>query len=90
MAWRKHAGRDPLEDMPAELCEFDPREWAVPGEEPDYDRWRSLAGDDDCRCHRRYTDAPTAWFRAHPDANFLDWIRARRARRSIVNGPPNG
>jgi hypothetical protein len=71
--------------MPAELDEFDAREWALPGEEPDEAAWMSLtpgeAGADWYRCSRRHGAALVAWFDAHPEADFLDWIRGKRARR---------
>jgi hypothetical protein len=84
VAWRKPPSVDPLASMPAELAEFDAREWALPGEFPDGEG--HMRGDwqatwDYIHCHRRYCDATTAWFAAHPDANFLDWINSKRARR---------
>jgi len=75
MARHRHPGADPLASMPAGLAEFDPEEWALVGEELDYER-----------CHRRYTDALLAWFAEHPDASFLTWIRAKRARRRAAGG----
>ena len=73
--------------MPAELQEFDAKEWAAPGEQPDEALWMSRWGDDGTyhRCQRRYGDALKAWFDAHPDASFIDWINTKRARRRPVN-----
>jgi hypothetical protein len=88
MARHRRAGADPLASMPAELAEFDPKEWALPGEHPDYERWASREWDGWVydRCHRRYTDALMAWFAEHPEASFLIWIRAKRARRRAAGG----
>jgi hypothetical protein len=78
--------------MPAELRDFDPREWAAPGEEPDEAAWPGFPDDDWYRrefdrihCHQRYTAELIAWFDAHPDADFLEWINGKRAvRRSSL------
>lgn len=81
---RRRGALPPWAAMPAELQDFDPKEWALEGETPDADAWRS--GDwsstwDYHHCHRRYTSAMTAWFDAHPEASFLEWINTKRARR---------
>jgi hypothetical protein len=72
--------------MPAELAGFDAREWAAPGETPDGNA--HAAGDwastwDYFRCHDRYTTALIAWFDAHPEADFIEFLRERRARRLV-------
>jgi hypothetical protein len=90
MAWRRPRP-SPLATMPAELRDYDPREWARPGEDPtggwpgtanaspaDYQRM-----EDRSRCHQRYSAALHAWFTAHPDADFIEWINTKRARRRV-------
>jgi len=84
VAWRRRPAGDPYAEMPAELAEFDAREWAAPGETPDGNAF--AAGDWDStwdyyRCHDRYTTALIAWFDAHPEAGFIEFLRERRARR---------
>jgi hypothetical protein len=84
VAWRRRPEGDPYAEMPAELAEFDAREWAAPGETPDGNAF--AAGDWDStwdyyRCHDRYTGALIAWFDGHPDADFIEFLRERRARR---------
>jgi hypothetical protein len=83
---RRRQRGDPLADFPAELSEFDAKEWAAPGEDPSEADWSSQHGDpvrssDWYRCRQRYSAALHAWFDGHPDADFLTWIQARRERR---------
>jgi hypothetical protein len=87
VAWRKRPARDPLTLLPAELDEFDPREWTGPGEDPSYEAWHVLGpggsqqATDYWACRQRYSAALHGWFDAHPEASFLTWIRGKRARR---------
>jgi len=80
---------DPLESMPAELAEFDAKEWAAPGEYPDEAAWMSQnpgqGGADWSRCRCRYSDALHAWFAEHPEASFLVWVNTKRARRRAAS-----
>jgi hypothetical protein len=83
-SWRKREA-DPYAGMPAELAAFDAREWAAPGETPDGNA--HMAGDWEStwayyRCHDRYTEALIAWFDANPEADFIEFLRERRARRA--------
>jgi hypothetical protein len=82
-SWRRPAG-DPYAEMPAELAVFDAREWALPGETPEAGgfqsgNWQSTW--DHYHCHDRYTKALIEWFDGHPDADFIEFLRERRARR---------
>lgn len=92
MRRRRARVADPLAAMPAELDEFDPREWAAPGEDPSEAEWLRGAGrdqrrsDDYRRCYERHSTALHAWFGEHPGASFLDWIRGKRARRRPTGG----
>lgn len=84
MAWRRRPAGDPYAEMPAELAEFDAREWAAPGETPDGNAFAGGDWDstwDYYHCHDRYTTALIAWFDAHPEAGFIEFLRERRARR---------
>jgi hypothetical protein len=81
--WRRD-GPDPLASMPAAIAEFDAKEWAAPGETPDgngFSRGDWASTWDYYRAHGRYCEAMVAWFDAHPDADFLDWLRGKRVRR---------
>lgn len=91
MARFRRKGPDPLASLPAELDTFDPREWAAPGEDPSEAEWLSQYGDpkraaDWWACHQRHSAALTDWFKQNPDADFLTWIRGRRARRRAAGG----
>jgi hypothetical protein len=69
--------------MPAELAEFDPREWAAPGEEPDahgFDTGNTVGGWDHDRAQKRYHAALRAWFDAHPGADWIEWLKAKEYR----------
>lgn len=85
MRRRRVPGPRPWEAMPAELQDFDAREWAAPGEEPSEAAWMSCepgeSGADYFRCRTRYSEALHAWFGEHPEASFLEWINTKRARR---------
>ena len=84
VACRRRPADDPYAEMPAELAEFDAREWATPGETPDGNAFAAGNWDSTCdyyRCHDRYTGALIAWFDEHPDAGFIEFLRERRARR---------
>jgi len=82
---RRRARGDPLASIPAELDEFDPREWAAPGEDPDYATWHAVGpadrrGMDYYACSQWHQRALLAWFDAHPQADFLTWINRRWSR----------
>jgi hypothetical protein len=84
VAWRRRPTGDPCAEMPAELREFDALEWAAPGETPDGNAFASGDWDstwDYHRCHGRYTKALIAWFDEHPAADFIEFLRERRAAR---------
>jgi hypothetical protein len=73
MAWRRRPAGDPYAEMPAELAEFDPLEWARPGETPEADGFQSGNWQgtwDHYHCHDRYTKALIAWFDEHPEADL--------------------
>ena len=79
----------PADPVPAELDEFDPKGMGGAGRGPVRTRNGAVLdpgrdvrrGEDYSRCSQRHGDALAAWFRAHPDVSFLDWINAKRATR---------
>jgi hypothetical protein len=81
-SWRRRAG-DPYAEMPAALRVFDPLEWAAPGEVPDEnDVVMPQKGIWDYHhCWLRYSAAFSAWFDDHPEADVIEFLRERRARR---------
>ena len=83
MRRRRKPAPDPLASLPAELAEFDCKEWARPGEVPDergFDTGNVKGGWDYHHARRRYSDALNSWFDQHPDASFLEWLRAKEYR----------
>ena len=80
---RRRGALPPWAAMPAESQDFDPKEWALEGETPDADAWRSGTGRRPglsplpSQVHQRDDRVVDA----HPEASFLEWINTKRARR---------